>query len=430
MAQQEIKIALCGAGNVGGAVLELLTVNADFYKKMFDTDFLVSDVVTKSGKLRGYKDKFNGNIHTDFESIINNDSIDVVIEVMGGIDDAYKVAKQALESKKDFITANKAMMSLHGDELFKLAEKNNLFIGFEASVAGGIPIIRSLSSKARIENISWFAGILNGTSNYILSKMESDGIELKEGVKQAQELGFAEADPTLDLNGTDAAQKGKVLSYLAFGSKLDSSIELDIEGIDIVESIDFKFALELGYSIKPLSIGSYEKNRLILKSFPALIQQSSILSKVNEEMNAIEVFTKDSGSNLFYGPGAGPKPTASSILSDLFDIAQNIKVNYSKFGQGLMEISNNTFSCQRYLRLEVNDSPGVMAKISSFIAKQNLSIESVIQKEDFSQDGLIPIVIVLNECNENELEDLLNSFSKEKDLFKKIVHLRIFNPNK
>ena len=260
--------------------------------------------------------------------------------------------------------------------------------------------------------------------------MESDGIELNEGVKQAQELGFAEADPTLDLNGTDAAQKGKVLSYLAFGSKLDSSIELDIEGIDIVESIDFKFALELGYSIKPLSIGSYEKNRLILKSFPALIQQSSILSKVNEEMNAIEVFTKDSGSNLFYGPGAGPKPTASSILSDLFDIAQNIKVNYSKFGQGLMEISNNTFSCQRYLRLEVNDSPGVMAKISSFIAKQNLSIESVIQKEDFSQNGLIPIVIVLNECNENELEELLNSFSNEKDIFKKIVHLRIFNPNK
>ena len=233
MVQQEIKIALCGAGNVGGAVLELLTVNADFYKKMFDTDFLVTDVVTKSGKLRGYKDKFNGNIHTDFESIINNDSIDVVIEVMGGIDDAYKVAKQALESKKDFITANKAMMSLHGDELFKLAKKNNLFIGFEASVAGGIPIIRSLSSKARIENISWFAGILNGTSNYILSKMESDGIELNEGVKQAQELGFAEADPTLDLNGTDAAQKGKVLSYLAFGSKLDSSIELDIEGIDL-----------------------------------------------------------------------------------------------------------------------------------------------------------------------------------------------------
>ena len=426
MAQQEIKIALCGAGNVGGAVLELLTVNADFYKKMFDTDVLVTDVVTKSGKLRGYKGKFNGNIHTDFESINKNDSIDVVIEVMGGIDDAYKVAKQALESKKDFITANKAMISLHGDELFKLAEKNNLFIGFEASVAGGIPIIRSLSSKARIENISWFAGILNGTSNYILSKMESDGIELEEGVKQAQELGFAEADPTLDLNGTDAAQKGKVLSYLAFGSKLDSSIEL----IDIVESIDFKFALELGYSIKPLSIGSYEKNRLILKSFPALIQQSSLLSKVNEEMNAIEVFTKDSGSNLFYGPGAGPKPTASSILSDLFDIAQNIKVNYSKFGQGLMEISNNTFSCQRYLRLEVNDSPGVMAKISSFIAKQNLSIESVIQKEDFSQDGLIPIVIVLNECNEIELEELLNSFSNEKDIFKKIVHLRIFNPNK
>ena len=218
MAQQEIKIALCGAGNVGGAVLELLTVNADFYKKMFDTDFLVTDVVTKSGKLRGYKDKFNGNIHADLESIINNNSIDVVIEVMGGIDDAYKVAKQALESKKDFITANKAMISLHGDELFKLAEENNLFIGFEASVAGGIPIIRSLSSKARIENISWFAGILNGTSNYILSNMESDGIELKEGVKQAQELGFAEADPTLDLNGTDAAQKAKVLSSIRFKS--------------------------------------------------------------------------------------------------------------------------------------------------------------------------------------------------------------------
>ena len=430
MAMRQIKIGLCGVGNVGGAVLELLEVNANFYKEMFDTEFLVTDVVTKSGKLRGYKGKFHGNIHTDLETINKDDSIDVVIEVMGGIDDAYKVAKRALESKKDFITANKAMMSLYGDELFKLAEKNNVFIGFEASVAGGIPIIKSLSSRARIENISWFAGILNGTSNFILSKMESDGLEMQEGVKQAQELGFAEADPTLDLNGTDAAQKGKILSYLAFGSKLDSTIEIDIEGIDIVESIDFKFALELGYSIKPLSVGSYEKDRLILKSFPALIQKSSILSKVNEEMNAIEVFTKDSGSNLFYGPGAGPKPTASSILSDLFDIAQNNKVSYSKFDQDLTEVSNNSLNCQRYLRLEVNDSPGVMAKISSFIAEQNLSIESVIQKEDLAQNDLIPIVIVLDECNENELKDLLNNFSSEKDLFKKIVHLRIFNPSK
>ena len=175
-----------------------------------------------------------------------------------------------------------------------------------------------------------------------------------------------------DSNTKISVDKKSLSTILNSDSFLSTVVELDIEGIDMVESIDFKFALQLGYSIKPLSIGSYEKDRLILKSFPALIQQSSILSKVNDEMNAIEVFTKDSGSNLFYGPGAGPKPTASSILSDLFDIAQDNKVNYSKFGQGLMEISNDTFSCQRYLRLEVNDSPGVMAKISSFIAKLSL----------------------------------------------------------
>ena len=426
---KNINIALVGLGQVGIFLYnELNSKKKEIEIKTGKRINIVAiSAKNKNKKRRFYIDKKI--FYSNPFKIFKEKQIDILFECIGLSDGiSKKIVEYALKNKVNVITPNKALIAKHGDHLAKLAETNKVNLEFEASVAGGIPIIRSLSSKARIENISWFAGILNGTSNYILSKMESDGIELKEGVKQAQELGFAEADPTLDLNGTDAAQKGKVLSYLAFGSKLDSSIELDIEGIDIVESIDFKFALELGYSIKPLSIGSYEKNRLILKSFPALIQQSSILSKVNEEMNAIEVFTKDSGSNLFYGPGAGPKPTASSILSDLFDIAQNIKVNYSKFGQGLMEISNNTFSCQRYLRLEVNDSPGVMAKISSFIAKQNLSIESVIQKEDFSQNGLIPIVIVLNECNENELEDLLNSFSNEKDLFKKIVHLRIFNP--
>ena len=428
---KNINIALVGLGQVG--IFLYNELNSKKKEIEIKTGKRIN-IVAVSAKNKNKKRRFNVDkkiFYSNPLKIFKEKKIDILFECIGLSDGiSKKIVEYALKNKVNVITPNKALIAKHGDHLAKLAETNKVNLEFEASVAGGIPIIRSLSSKARIENISWFAGILNGTSNYILSKMESDGIELEEGVKQAQELGFAEADPTLDLNGTDAAQKAKVLSYLAFGSKLDSSIELDIEGIDIVESIDFKFALELGYSIKPLSIGSYEKNRLILKSFPALIQQSSILSKVNEEMNAIEVFTKDSGSNLFYGPGAGPKPTASSILSDLFDIAQNNKVNYSKFGQGLMEISNNTFSCQRYFRLEVNDSPGVMAKISSFIAKQNLSIESVIQKEDFSQNGLIPIVIVLNECNENELEDLLNSFSKEKDLFKKIVHLRIFNPNK
>ena len=244
---KKVNIAIVGLGQIG------IYLYNQIQKKKKDIEIKTGKkirIVAISAKSLNKKRKFKINKKIFFKNplnIIKEIKPDILFEVIGNSDGiSKKLVENSLKNKIHVITPNKALIAKHGDYLSKLAEINKVNLEFEASVAGGIPIIRSLSSNARIQNISWFAGILNGTSNYILSKMESDGIELKEGVKQAQELGFAEADPTLDLNGTDAAQKGKVLSYLAFGSKLDSSIELDIEGIDIVESIDFKFALELG----------------------------------------------------------------------------------------------------------------------------------------------------------------------------------------
>ena len=246
-----------------------------------------------------------------------------MVEVIGGVDFSYELVTTALKEGKHVVTANKALIASHGNELFALAKENNVEIGFEASVAGGTPVIKALREGLVANKVKWFAGILNGTSNFILTEMESNQSTFESALEKAQELGLAESDPSLDINGTDAAQKASILAALAFHVPFNFSL-VSFEGIEEIELEDLGYAKELGYSIKHIAHGELENNVVCVNAYPTLVDNETLLSQVGKEMNALEIFSEGVGSTVYYGPGAGPEPTASAVIADLVDIAKGI----------------------------------------------------------------------------------------------------------
>ena len=418
---EKINIALCGTGNVGSSFIDLILQSKEKIKSNYNVELNLNLIGSRKGKINN--SDFKGKIETDILKVPTSHEVDIIVELIGGTEISYELAKLSLKNDKHFVTANKSLIAEKGQDLFKLASDRNLHIGFEASVGGGIPILRTIRDGLISSKINWFKGILNGTSNYILSKMYLEKQTYEDALKSAQKLGFAEPDPSLHINGTDAAQKTAILSFLSFSGKI-SPQDIFFDGIKHIEPIDMEYGKELGYVIKPISIGFNEEEKLLLGSFPAFIQQDEIIANVNFETNVIEVNSKNTNSTAFQGPGAGGYPTSSSVMNDILDIANGKVFDYTNLMRNVEVNSFDEFITKRYLRLMVKDESGVVAEISKLIAEKDLSIDNLIQKEKNKTEDIIPIVIMLGECKESLVSSLINELENLNQVKGSIQHIR------
>ena len=418
-----LKIGLCGTGNVGSAFLESIVSTESLINRNYGLNISISLIGARKGKVSGAPDI---PVITDIQELAISDDVDIVVELIGGVDDAYKLAISALKNKKHFVTANKALIAAHSKELFELAKKNQVHIGFEASVAGGIPIIRTIRDGLICNKINSFAGILNGTSNFIFSKMADENLSFDNALSLAQKEGFAEPDPSFDISGQDAAQKTSILATLSFFQ--NSSMEnVYFEGIDNISPNDIDYGKQLNFVLKPLSVGIKNKDQISLGSFPAFVKIDSLLASIQNENNAVLVNAENVGGTMYSGPGAGAKPTANSVLSDVIDIARGKIFDYGKFVEQNLSSSFDSFSCDRYLKLQVNDKPGVVAKISTLLAKNNLSIDNLIQKELERSDDKIPLVIVLSNSDEMTIQETIKELESLDEVSGPLTHIRILD---
>ena len=418
-----LKIGLCGTGNVGSAFLERIVSNESLINRNYGLNISISLIGARKGKVSGASDI---PVITDIQELAISDDVDIVVELIGGVDDAYKLAVSALKNKKHFVTANKALIAAHSKELFELAKKNQVHIGFEASVAGGIPIIRTIRDGLICNQINSFAGILNGTSNFIFSKMADENLSFESALSLAQEEGFAETDPTFDISGQDAAQKTSILATLSFFQN-SSMKNVFFEGIDKISPDDIDYGKQLNFVLKPLSVGIQENDKITLGSFPAFVKTDSLLASIQNENNAVLVNAENVGGTMYSGPGAGAKPTANSVLSDIIDIARGKIFDYEKFVKQNLSSTFKNFSCDRYLKLKVNDKPGVVAKISTLLANNNLSIDNLIQKELERSDDQIPLVIVLSNSNEMTIQETIKDLEALEEVSGPLTHIRILD---
>ncbi|MDG2060326.1 MAG: homoserine dehydrogenase [SAR86 cluster bacterium] len=422
---KELKIGLCGTGNVGKAFLNSVEESKKLLGFQVDTQLKIVSIGSRKGKGALHTDAV---ITRDIMEVAENPDVEVLVELIGGTDVAYELVKKAIKNGKHIVTANKALIAKYGNELFAESRKKNIQIGFEASVAGGTPVIKAVREGLVAHNILWFAGILNGTSNYILSYMVDSNSSFEVALKSAQDLGLAESDPALDINGTDAAQKASILASLAFQVPFDFSL-VNYEGIEDITLEDLKYADELGYVIKHIAQGKLSNGKVSVCAHPMLVSKESLLSKVGKEMNALEVFAQDIGSTIYYGPGAGPVPTASAVISDLVDIGKNNLI-YKKIESTKNSLVLATSEMRaRYFRIEVKNEPGVIAKISSLFAANSLSIEALIQHDTKSQvqkkNNSVSVVIITHEIDDNLATKICNSLSGVKEVIEKVRVFRI-----
>ena len=427
--KNNINIAVVGLGQVGSYLLnELNTKKKDIELKTGKK----INVVAVSARNINKKRKFKINKKIFFKDpleIFNKKKVDILFEVIGQSDGiSKKIVETALKNKIHVITPNKALISKHGNDLAKLAEKNNVNLEFEASVAGGIPVLRSIKEGLATNKISKVYGILNGTSNYILTEMENSNLNFSEVLKKAQKLGYAEpGNPKLDLNGFDAFAKVRILSALAFHSKI-SKYKCLMEGIEKIELKDIKIANQLDLRVKLLGISELKNNQLFESVHPCLVSKKSYIGNVNGVMNAVIIEGKPVGESILQGEGAGPGPTSSALLSDLLsilrgDIKNPFGVKVSKL-KSLKAYNSNNYINSLYLRFEVKDKPGVLSQITNRLAKYKISIKRIIQTPD-KKNNKATIVIITHKTSELNCSNCLSIFKKNKNILKNPTLIRL-----
>tara|TARA_B100000768_G_C11239223_1_gene358705 strand:+ start:98 stop:1390 length:1293 start_codon:yes stop_codon:yes gene_type:complete len=429
--KNNINIAVVGLGQVGSYLLnELNTKKKDIELKTGKKINVVAVSARNINKKRQFKiDKKI--FFKDPLEIFNKKKIDILFEAIGQSDGiSKKIVETALKNKIHVITPNKALISKHGNDLAKLAEKNNVNLEFEASVAGGIPVLRSIKEGLATNKISKIYGILNGTSNYILTEMENSNLNFPEVLKKAQKLGYAEpGNSKLDLNGFDAFAKVRILSALAFHSKI-SKYKCLMEGIEKIELKDIKIANQLDLRVKLLGISELKNNQLFETVHPCLVSKKSYIGNVNGVMNAVIIEGKPIGESILQGEGAGPGPTSSALLSDLLSILRgNIKnpfgVKVSKL-KSLKAYNANNYINSLYLRFEVKDKPGVLSQITNRLAKYKISIKRIIQTPD-KKNNKATIVIITHKTSELNCSNCLSIFKKNKNILKNPILIRMYN---
>lgn len=433
---KEIKVGLIGFGTVGSGVGRILQKNSRLIEKRMGAKLVlkrIADVDLKSD--RGVRLK-PGVLTRKADDVIEDREIDVVIELVGGIEPAKTFILRAIRNRKHIVTANKALLALHGDEIFREAQRFGVDVNFEASVGGGIPLIRSIKEGLVANQIDSIFGILNGTSNYILSKMTDEGRDFKEVLREAQEKGYAEADPSYDVEGIDAAHKLAILIRLAFGTPLRFD-EIFISGISEITPLDIQFSREFGYRIKLLAIGKIEKGKIDARVHPTMIPEDHLLSTVEGVFNAIYIKGDAVGPTLFYGQGAGRMPTGSAVVSDLVELGRNTLIRAS--GRRVPLLSFQASAIEKiplkkmddvvmpfYMRFSALDRPRVLSKISGILGKNNISISAVIQKGR-QINGAVPIVMMTHEAREKNVHQALKEIDHLGVILGKTMVLRVEN---
>ena len=413
-----VKIGIIGVGTVGSAVIENLEKNKDVIKARTGKEIKVIKGVVRDLN----KPNIKIPLTTDYKEITQNPQIDIVVELMGGVDKAYEVVSDALKHNKAVVTANKALLAYHRFELQNLATTP---FEYEASVAGGIPIIKALRDGLSANHIMEIKGIINGTCNYILSEMKK-GRNYSEVLKEAQNKGYAEADPTFDVGGYDAAHKLLILASIAYN--IDAKPEdILIEGIENINLTDIEFAKEFGYEIKLLGIAKKRENKIELRVHPTLIKATEMISKVEGVMNAVSVIGDVVGETMYYGPGAGGDATASAVISDIIEIVRGNKnpmLGYktSLENERLSLISADEIISKYYLRIAVKDELGVLEKISHILAKNNISIESFLQKP---RNGYVKLLFSTHKAIEKDIKNAIQEIQKLNFILKNINYIRI-----
>ena len=430
---QKLNIGLIGFGTVGTGVVKVLKENAKVIQERLGAEIVLKKIADKDTTRDRGVEVDKSVLTMDANDIINDPSINIVIELVGGIEPAKTFIIKALKNKKHVVTANKALLSQHGEEIFKTAQGNGVDIGFEARVGGGIPIIKALKEGLVANKINSIYGIINGTANYILSKMTNEGGKFEDVLKKAQEKGYAEADPTYDVEGIDTAHKLAILINLAYGTYIKLG-DIYTEGISKITPLDIKFAKEFGYKIKLLAIAKEEGGEIEARVHATMIPATHLLSTVDGVYNAIHLKGNAVGSVMFYGRGAGMMPTASAVLADVVDICRNINKNaaqrvsplsYTEEAVRNVEIRHiENLEIPYYLRFSVLDKPGVLSRISGVLGNHNISILSVMQK-DRKVGGSVPIVIMTHHAKEKELMAALKEIDKMDVVLDKTVYLRI-----
>ncbi len=431
--QKAVRVGIVGLGTVGGGAFRLLSENADEIARRTGRPIVVSHV----GARRDNPQCLTGSVRVsrDVFDVVHDPDIDIIVEVMGGTTTAREVVTQAILQGKHVVTANKALLAEHGNEIFALAEKQGVYVAFEAAVAGGVPIIKVLREGLAANRIEWLAGIINGTGNYIMTEMLEKGRDFYEVLKEAQSLGYAEADPSFDVEGTDAAHKLTILASLAFGIPLQFK-KVYTEGITRLTAEDVAYASELGYHIKHLGIARRTQQGIELRVHPTLIPEARLISNVHGVKNAVLVVSHPVGPTLYYGAGAGAGPTASAIVADLVDVARAMaegagsRVPHLAFQPDALDdtrvLAMDEVCTAYYLRLQANDRPGVLAEVTRILSQHGISIEAILQKAAHAA-GRVPVILLTKVVQEAAMNAAIAEIEALEDILDHVVRIRLEN---
>ena len=428
-----IKVGLLGIGTVGGGTFNVLRRNQEEIRGRAGRGIeiaMVADLdVAKARSIVGE----GVTVVEDARKVIANPEIDIVVELIGGYGIARTLVLEAIAAGKHVVTANKALLAVHGTEIFAASRDHGVMVAFEAAVAGGIPIIKALREGLTANRIEWIAGIINGTTNFILSEMRSKGLDFAEVLKEAQRLGYAEADPTFDIEGVDAAHKATIMSAIAFGIPVQFD-KAHVEGITQLQAADIRYAEQLGYRIKLLGITRRRDNGIELRVHPTLVPANRLIANVEGAMNAVVVQADAVGTTLYYGKGAGAEPTASAVIADLVDITRlatadpDHRVPHLAFQPDAM---NNTpilpmaeVLTSFYLRLCVADEAGVLSRITTILAENDISIDAVLQRESAEGERQTDLIILTHETLEGRMVKALAQMQALPTVLAPIVKLR------
>ncbi|MEE9422100.1 MAG: homoserine dehydrogenase [Gammaproteobacteria bacterium] len=429
-----VNVGLLGLGTVGGGTFNVLKRNAEEIARRAGRGIEISHAAAREYDPAQLPGIDTIKVSDDAFTLVDNPEIDIIVELIGGYEPARELVLKALNNGKHVVTANKALIALHGNEIFEAARKNDVMVAFEAAVAGGIPIIKAIREGLAGNQIEWLAGIINGTGNFILTEMREKGRDFSEVLAEAQQLGYAEVDPTFDVEGIDAAHKLTILASIAFGVPLQFD-KVYTEGISKITQDDVSYAGQLGYRIKHLGIARRTESGIELRVHPTLIPERRLIANVDGVMNAVLVQADAVGSTLYYGAGAGSEPTASAVVADIVDVVRTLtadpehRVPHLAFQPDALSdqpiLSMDAVETAYYLRMEALDQPGVLADVTRILGEQGISIEAVLQKEPATGAEHIPVIMLTRKVKEKEMNSALNQIKKLDGIQGEVTRIRM-----
>lgn len=429
-----VKVGLLGLGTVGGGTLNVLVRNAAEIARRAGREIVVSHAAARDYDASQLDGIDSVEICSDAFEVVKNPDVDIVVELIGGYSPARELVLEAIAHGKHVVTANKALIALHGNEIFEAAQAKGVTVAFEAAVAGGIPIIKAVREGLAANHIEWIAGIINGTGNFILTEMKDKGRDFADVLKEAQELGYAEADPTFDVEGIDAAHKLTILASLAFGIPLQFD-KCFTEGISKIEPQDVTYAEQFGYRIKHLGVTRKTAEGVELRVHPTLIPEKRLIANVNGVMNAVLVHGDAVGPTLYYGAGAGSLPTASAVVADVIDVARTLttdpenRVPHLAFQAGELSdmpvVDIEAIETAYYLRMTASDKPGVVAAVSGILGDAGISIEAMQQKEPAQGETEVPLVLLTHRVTEGQMNDAIAKIEALDNIVGSVTRIRV-----